>query len=534
MLDAVLHRRRRVRGSAGQGGPARKAYANDPLAGKRARNLVPELRAFSRERLPDYMVPAAFVPPRLACRSPPNGKLDREALPRPSGRLRETGLRRAARARRGAARRHLAARCSARARRHPRQLLRAGRPLAARDPGGRRACARRSASSAAARLFEAPTVAGAGRRGRARPPGRGAAPGAADRAASPRDGATCRSPSPSSGSGSSTSSSPGARPTTSRPLRLERPARRAALARGPRRGRPAARGRCAPPSPAVDGEPGPGDRAADAPLALPLIDLAACPTRAAEAASRPLAAEAAAPFDLAARARCCAPRLLRARRARTMSCCHDAPHRRATAGRSASCIRELAALYAALSARPALAAARAAHPVRRLRASGSASWLAGEALAAQLAYWRRQLAGAPPSSSCPPTARGRRSQTSAARRACRSTLPRGLGRRSRALGRARGATLFMTLLAGFQALLAPLHRARTISPSARRSPAATGRDRGPDRLLRQHAGAARRPLGRPALPRAPRAACAKTSLGAYAHQDCRSRSWSRRSAASAT
>ncbi|MEW6732935.1 MAG: amino acid adenylation domain-containing protein [Acidobacteriota bacterium] len=61
-----------------------REYANDPLQGKIARKLVPQLRAFLRKNLPDYMIPATFVQlEKLPLTI--GGKLDLQALPLPEG-----------------------------------------------------------------------------------------------------------------------------------------------------------------------------------------------------------------------------------------------------------------------------------------------------------------------------------------------------------------------------------------------------------------------------------------------------------------
>ncbi|MBV9773010.1 MAG: AMP-binding protein, partial [Gemmatimonadetes bacterium] len=58
------------------------AYASDPLASRRGEWLLPELRAWLRERLPDHMVPGTLVV-LDALPLTPNGKVDRRALPAP-------------------------------------------------------------------------------------------------------------------------------------------------------------------------------------------------------------------------------------------------------------------------------------------------------------------------------------------------------------------------------------------------------------------------------------------------------------------
>jgi non-ribosomal peptide synthase protein (TIGR01720 family) len=59
-----------------------EAYANDPMRGRLAQKLVPEMRGFLQQRLPDYMLPSAFVLlDALPVNS--NGKVERRALPAP-------------------------------------------------------------------------------------------------------------------------------------------------------------------------------------------------------------------------------------------------------------------------------------------------------------------------------------------------------------------------------------------------------------------------------------------------------------------
>ena len=116
-------------------------------------------------------------------------------------------------------------------------------------------------------------------------------------------------------------------------------------------------------------------------------------------------------------------------------------------------VRELAALYAAFAGRRGLRRCPSCRSSTPTSPSGSATGCAARCSTAQLAYWRRRLAGAPallelPTDRPRPAVqrfRGGRRAGSASARSCRTALRR--------LGRRQGATLFMTLLAAFQALL---------------------------------------------------------------------------------
>ncbi len=58
-------------------------YSNQPFVNKIGSELIPQLRVFLQEKLPEYMVPSAFVLMETLPLTP-NGKIDRRALPAPS------------------------------------------------------------------------------------------------------------------------------------------------------------------------------------------------------------------------------------------------------------------------------------------------------------------------------------------------------------------------------------------------------------------------------------------------------------------
>src|SRR6185436_2458603 len=204
----------------------------------------------------------------------------------------------------------------------------------------------------------------------------------------------------------------------------------------------------------VEGEPA-QVVAEPAAFALPLVDLQGLPRPGnVEAESRRLAAaEARRPFDLGD------PRgglMLRATLLRQGAERHTillTMHHVASDGWSLGVlVREIGALYAAFAAgRPS--------PLPELTVQYSdfavwqRSWLHGEVLEQEVAFWRRELAGLPPLLDLP-TDRPRPARRSSRGASWPVRLPAGLTRQLEALARSEGATLFMVLLAGFQALLA--------------------------------------------------------------------------------
>ncbi len=184
---------------------------------------------------------------------------------------------------------------------------------------------------------------------------------------------------------------------------------------------------------------------------LPCVDLASLPSAACAAeAHRLAAAEGRRPFDLAR-----GP-LLRAallRLARDVHWLLLTLHHIVTDGWSLDVLQEeLAALYdACRSGRPSPL------PPLVLQYADYAAWqreaLSGESMARSLAWWRRRLAPSPPPLALP-TDRPRRPGTGPRRGALAAArLSRDLTGSVRRLAAEQGATLFMVLLAAFDLLL---------------------------------------------------------------------------------
>ncbi|KYG06012.1 hypothetical protein BE21_37340, partial [Sorangium cellulosum] len=185
-------------------------------------------------------------------------------------------------------------------------------------------------------------------------------------------------------------------------------------------------------------------------FSLPICDLTALPVPEQEAEVRRRAEEdAGRPFSLAEGPLLRAALLRRSERAHVLLV---SLHHIVSDGWSTGVlVRELCSLYEAFSAgRPG---ALPELPVQVAdHALWQRQWLSGDVLEAQLAYWRRQLGGAPPLLALP-TDRPRPPLKSYRGAARPVTLRPELCAALRALGRRHNVTLFMTLLAALKVLL---------------------------------------------------------------------------------
>ncbi|MBV9772880.1 MAG: amino acid adenylation domain-containing protein, partial [Gemmatimonadetes bacterium] len=188
-----------------------------------------------------------------------------------------------------------------------------------------------------------------------------------------------------------------------------------------------------------------------APVPFPVVDLAGLPEepRRAEAMRR-AAEEGRRPFDLE-RGPLLRVLLLRLG-AEEWVLCFTMHHIVSDGWSMGVLVREVSALYAACSR-----GEESPLPELEVQYADFAAWqreyLSGGALETQLAWWRGTLAGAPPLLELP-TDHPRRATPGATETGTPFELSAATTRALRELGRREGATLFMTLLAGWQTLLA--------------------------------------------------------------------------------
>ncbi|MEA2563973.1 MAG: hypothetical protein QOH06_5477 [Acidobacteriota bacterium] len=180
-----------------------------------------------------------------------------------------------------------------------------------------------------------------------------------------------------------------------------------------------------------------------APVPLPVIDLTGCP----EEARRLAREEALRPFDLAR-----GP-LLRARLVRLAEEEHlfllTMHHAVSDEWSVAVLMREIGTLYTGAGELPELPVQVADYAIWQRE------WLRGEVLEARLAWWKERLAGAPPVIDLP-LDRARTAARTFRGERVPLEVPAEVTERLRQQGRERSASLFMVLLAGFQAWLSRL------------------------------------------------------------------------------
>ncbi|MEW5926854.1 MAG: non-ribosomal peptide synthase/polyketide synthase [Gemmatimonadota bacterium] len=421
-------------------------YVSDPLAGRRGRWLVPELRAWLRERLPEHMVPGALVVME-ALPLTPNGKLDHRALPAPAADVPDEAYR----APRTDVEEILAGIWA-----EVLGLERVGVDAGFFDLGGHSLLATQVVSRARQAfgvevplraLFEAPTVAAlAGRIEELRSAGTRVAPPVVR---VPREG--------SDGLPLSFAQQrlwmvdrlqPGS-PVYNMPAALRVRGELDVQALAGSLGELARRHEALRTVFVERGDAPVQVVRPPAPVPLPLVDLRGVrePARHAE---RLAGEEALRPFDLAR-----GP-LLRARLLRLGGddhvLCFTLHHVVGDGWSMDVLVDEVSALYAAFSRGepsplPEL-------PVQYADfAAWQRAWLSGEVLEEQVGYWKRELRGAPPLLEVPtdrPRAAGQSPRSGSHRFALSAEAAEGL----RALSLREGATLFMALLAAWQALLA--------------------------------------------------------------------------------